>query len=173
MLTTTRSRVRLRSGALLLAVVSGCAHYHLGPPGAVGFHTLFVAPAANAAFAPQASALVTTQVREAFARDGRISLAAGPSDADVVLRTKLVAYERTVAASRRDDTGLARKYAVTLRAEITLSDRSGRILIDRRSVRTTRDVFLDSGLPQAEYQTMPLFAEALATEIAHAVLDTW
>ena len=49
----------------------------------------------------------------------------------------------------------------------------GKTLIDRRSIEVARDVFVDSGLQPTEYQTMPLLAEALATEIAHALLDTW
>jgi hypothetical protein len=171
--TICRICTRFSWGVLWLSLLAGCAHYRLGPPSAPAFHAIHVAPADNAAFAPQAAPLVTAAVRQAFARDGRISLAASPADADVVLHTKLVSYDRTVAASRRDDTGLARKFAVTLSAEITLVDRSGQTLVDRRFVRATRDVFLDSGLPQAEYQTMPLFADALAVEIAHAVLDVW
>ena len=71
------------------------------------------------------------------------------------------------------DTALGRKFTVTLAAEITVTDASGRKLVDRRTVRVARDVFTDSGQQPAEYQTLPLLAEALATEIAHAVLDTW
>jgi len=163
--------------ALLAAVVAlglgGCAHYHLGAPAAPGFGTVYVAPVANATFAPQAAALVTTQVREEFARDGRVQLAGDAPAADVRLTVRLVAYERDVAAVRHDDTGRARKYAVTLTAEVTLADRTGRPVIDHRSVRVARDVFLDSGQQPTEYQTMPLLAAALATEITHVVLDTW
>jgi hypothetical protein len=36
-----------------------------------------------------------------------------------------------------------------------------------------RGVFTDSGLVPAEYEGMPLLAEQLASEAAHAVLDTW
>ena len=167
----------LRLFALLAALASlafaGCAHYHAGAPAAPGFSSIYVAPVANATFAPQAAALVTTQVREALARDGRVPLAGDAPGADVRLAVKLTAYDRDVAAVRHDDTGRARKYAVALTAEVTLTDRAGKALVDRRPVRVVRDVFLDSGQQPTEYQTLPLLANALATEITHVVLDTW
>ena len=167
----------LRLFALLAALASlafaGCAHYHAGAPAAPGFSSIYVAPVANATFAPQAAALVTTQVREALARDGRVQLAGDAPGADVRLAVKLTAYDRDVAAVRHDDTGRARKYAETLTAEVTLTDRTGRAVVDRRTVRVVRDVFLDSGQQPTEYQTLPLLADALAKEITHVVLDTW
>jgi hypothetical protein len=156
-----------------LAMLAGCSHYQLGAPGKPLAETVFVEPAVNAAFAPQAAPLVTDAVRLALARDGRIELAANQGNSAAHLQVRLVRFERDVLAARRDDTALARKFAAKLTAEITLTDHNGRILIDRRSITATRDVFVDSGLQPTEYQTMPLLAEALGTEIAHALLDTW
>lgn len=157
----------------LLGSLTACSHYHLGAPGKPVAQSVFVAPAVNAAFAPQAVPLVTDAVRLALARDGRIELAGNPESAEAQLQIRLLRFEREVLAARRDDTGLARKFGATLTAEITLTDRNGKILIDRRTIVANRDVFVDSGLQPTEYQTMPLLAEALATEIAHALLDTW
>lgn len=165
--------VRRLLALTLLGTLSACSHYHLGTPAAPAFATIFVAPAVNASFAPQAGPLVTDRVRTALARDGRLTLAASPTDAGARLQIRLVRFERQVLAAQRDDTALARKFGATLTAEITLLDRSGKILLDRREVKASRDTFVDSGLQPTEYQTMPLLAEALATEIAHAVLDTW
>ncbi|HQF39051.1 MAG TPA: LPS assembly lipoprotein LptE [Opitutaceae bacterium] len=157
----------------LLAGLAGCSHYHLGAPGRPVAQSLFVAPATNSAFAPQAGPLVTNAVRLALARDGRIGLAADAAAAEATLEIHLVRFERDVLAARHDDTALARKFAAKLTAEITVRDRNEKILLDRRTIAVARDVFVDSGLQPAEYQTMPLLAEALAVEIAHAVLDTW
>ena len=168
-----RRLARLLSAVALGLGLTACSHYHLGAPGRPLAESVFVAPAANASFAPQAGPLVTDATRLALARDGRITLAAGADAAEATRQIHLVRCERDVLAARRDDTALARKFAVKLTAEITLTDRGGKILIDRRPLTATRDVFVDSGLQPAEYQTMPLLAEALATEIAHAILDTW
>lgn len=167
-----RSVARLLLATTLLGCLTACSHYHLGAPGAPLVQTVFVEPAANASFAPQAGPLVTDAVRLAISRDGRIELASGASSA-ATLRIRLVRYERDALAARRDDTALARKFAAKLTAEITLVDTAGKTLIDRRAIEVARDVFVDSGLQPTEYQTMPLLAEALATEIAHALLDTW
>lgn len=165
--------VRRLLALAVLGTLSACSHYRLGTAGTPAFATIFVAPAANASFAPQAGPLVTDRVRTTLARDGRLTLAASPADAGARLQIRLVRFEREVLAARHDDTALARKFAATLTAEITLTDRSGKILLDRRTVKASRDVFVDSGLQPTEYQTMPLLADALAIEIAHAVLDTW
>ncbi len=167
--------VSLVRGLLALALagaLAGCSHYHLGAPGRPLAQSIFVAPVVNASFAPQAGPLVTEAARLALARDGRTDLAAADS-AEAKLEIRLVRFERDVLAARHDDTALARKFAAKLTAEITLTDRNGKILLDRRTITATRDVFVDSGLQPTEYQTMPLLAEALAVEIAHAVLDTW
>ncbi len=167
------SLVRRLSILALLAALAGCSHYHLGSPQAPLAETIFVTPATNAAFAPQAGPLVTEATRLALARDGRVQLAPSQDAAQAHLEIRLVRFERDVLAARRDDTALARKFAARLTAEITLTDHNGKILVDRRTIVATRDVFVDSGLQPAEYQTMPLLADALAVEIAHAVLDTW
>jgi hypothetical protein len=49
----------------LLGTRSACSHYHLGTPAAPAFGSIFVAPATNASFAPQAGPLVTDRVRTA------------------------------------------------------------------------------------------------------------
>lgn len=159
--------------ACALAGFAGCSHYHLGKSAAPAFHTVYVAPVVNVAFAPQAAPLVATQVRNAFATDGRVALGTGPESAEVTLAVKLLTYSREVVAARRSDTGLARKFAVTLTAEFTVTDRAGTVLVDRRPLQVTREIFTDSGQQQAEYENMPLLAEALARELVHSVLDTW
>jgi hypothetical protein len=79
-----------------------------------------------------------------------------------------------VAVSRQDDTGLARRFDVSLRAQATLTDqRSQQALFAQRPLIAKRGVFTDSGLVPAEYQALSLLAEQLASEAAHAVLDTW
>ena len=159
-------------GAALL--LGGCTGYQLGTGGAPKFATLFIAPVASETLIPQAQVLVTTQLREAFARDGRVTLANSAEAADAVLVVTLTGYNREVTVSRQTDTGLARRFDVTLQAHATLTDnRSKQVLFTHRPLKATRGVFTDSGLVPAEYQTLPLLAELLAKEAEHAVLDTW
>lgn len=163
---------------LILAVcvlgTAGCANYRLGTGATPAFRTLHVEPVGNRTLLPQAQPLVTTRLRETFARDGRTQLSNSPDAADATLVVVINDYRRDIAAVREGDTGLARKFNVTLGVTCTLRDnRTGRPIFENRAVSAVREVFTDSGQLQAEYQTLPILAEALALKIVHSTLDTW
>lgn len=161
----------------LLAVVlglTGCAHYQLGTEGKLAFSTLYVAPVANKTLLPQAQAIVSTQLRDAFNKDGRVTLVNSAAEADATLTVTIKDYHREMTVAREDDTGLARKFALTLGTVCTLHDnRAGKDLFTKRTVSVHRDAFTDSGQLQAEYQVLPLLADSLAQKISHTVLDVW
>lgn len=165
--------------ALLSAIIwlgAGCAHYRLGTAATakLAFHTLYVAPVENKTLLPQARALVTTQLREAFARDVRVTLVNSPDAADATLAVTIVSYRRDVLTVREGDTGLARKFNLTLATTATLRDhRENKPLFENRPIEVQREVFTDSGQLQSEYQTLPLLAESLAAKLTHATLDVW
>jgi hypothetical protein len=154
--------------------VTGCANYRLGTGATPTFGTLYVEPVANKTLLPQSQALLSTRLRESFARDARVQLVNSPGAADATLIVVITDYHRDVAAVREGDTGLARKFNVTLGATCTLRDnRTGKALFENRPITAVREVFTDSGQLQAEYQTLPLLADALAAKVVHTALDTW
>ncbi len=174
-------------GLILLAALlgPGCAHYKMGAGPAPSFSTLYIEPAKNKTTVPQSRELVSTLVREAFIRDGRLELVDGRGDADATLTVTLVKYHRDNAANREDDNGLARKFTLRLTASCSLRDnRTGRMIFDGRTIEVQREAFLDNGLGlvpfgtsndqlQSEYNTLPLLAELLSDRVTHAVLDVW
>ena len=168
---------RIGTWLLVLAaacLLAGCTAYQFGTGSQPKFATLYLAPVNGETPLPQAQALFTTQLREAFIRDGRVALVGSAEAADAVLQVSVTGYDRTVALSRPDDTGLARRFDVSLRARATLTDnRSKQNYFIRRPLAAKRGVFTDSGLVPAEYQALPLLAEQLAAATLHAVLDTW
>ena len=165
---------RLAVPALALWLFAGCGHYQLGTGAKPDFRTVFVAPVANEAGIPQAAAVVSGRLREAFLKDGRVTLAASADTADVVLTLSLDHLHREVATVRPGDTGLARKVDLNLTATASLRDqRSGRMIFERRPLQVRRQIFTDSGQLQAEYQTLPLLADALAERTLRAVVDVW
>jgi Lipopolysaccharide-assembly len=97
-------RIQLLSilGAVLL--LSSCAHYQLGTGSQPKFATLYIAPVASSTVIPQAGVLVTTQLRESFSRDGRVTLVNSAATADAVLQITLSGYNRTVAVALTNDT---------------------------------------------------------------------
>ncbi len=177
-----------RAWSLLLGVsllVSGCAHYKMGAGSEPTFETLYIEPAKNTTSLAQSQAVVSTLVRQAFIRDGRVTVVDNNVDADASLEVTLVNYTRFDAANREDDNGLARKFTLHLRASCRLRDnRTGRMLFDGRIVEVQREAFADNGLGsvpfgtsndqlQSEYNTLPLLADALSDKVTHAVLDVW
>jgi hypothetical protein len=163
---------------LLLGLVglllSGCSNYRLGTGGQLSFRTLYVAPVVNESNLPQAVAIVSTRLREEFLNDPRIILVNTPEDADATLTVSLVNYSRLSQTRQTVDTGLSRKFDVTLDAEATLRDnRDNKLIFENRKVQATRQAYVDSGQLQAEYQNVPLLAETLAKNIRAAALDIW
>lgn len=168
------SRLPLLCLCTALLCLAGCSHYQLGTESKLAFSTLYVEPVANRTLLPQAQAIVSTQLREALGRDGRVALVNSAAEADATLTVVIRNYHRDVRAVREDDTGLARKFSLVLETECTLHDnRASRDLFTGRVVSVTRDAFTDSGQLQSEYQTLPLLAEALAQKVSHTVLDVW
>lgn len=169
---SVRSALLPICAAVLL--LTGCSNYKLGTGSAPAFRTLHVEPVANRTLLPQAQAIVSTRLRETFARDGRVGLANSAAGTDATLTVTINEYRREIAAVREGDTGLASKFNVTLGVACTLRDnRTGKVIFENRPVTATREVFTDSGQLQAEYQTLPLLAEALAGKVVHAALDAW
>lgn len=159
--------------ALALGLVS-CANYHLGTGAEPRFQTLHVTIVKSDVLLPQAVALVTTQVREAFIKDGRVRLVDSAAEADAELTLTLEEYRREQTVARADDTGLARRYDLVLQARASLLDRrEKKIVFANQPLKVTRGVFTDSGQLQSEYQALPLLAEQLAERALHAMLDTW
>lgn len=161
---------------LLLALGAGlasCGRYQLGSGTEPRFSTLHVAVVQTEALVPQARALVTTALREAFIKDGRVRLVDTADEAEAVLTVVLTGYRRQVAVAQPADTGLARRFDVELSARATLADRHGTALFQDRPLTVQRGVFVDSGQSQAEYQILPLLAERLAVQTVRVVLDPW
>jgi Lipopolysaccharide-assembly len=164
-----------------LFLSAGCANYQLGTGGKLSFQTLYIPPVENKAHLPQAVAIVTTQIREAFLRDGRVTLVNSPAEADATLHITLVRYARDVATARPDDTGLARKFNLNLTAVCTLrSTKDNAALFENRAIVVEQQIFAtatpqqaDSDQLQAEHQALPQLAATLADKISHATLDVW
>ena len=159
---------------LTLVTISGCASYRLGTGAEVSFTSLYIEPVESRAVLPQARAILDTQLRDTFERDGRVKLVSSPEAADATLRVVINTFDRDVASVRESDTRLARKFTLTLATSCTLRDRrNGATLFADRIITTQRDAMTDGGQLQSEYQTVPLLAESLARKIAHSVLDVW
>jgi hypothetical protein len=164
--------------ALLSGVGTGCA-YRLGTGGKPPFTTLALAPIKSDAHIPQAQSILHTQLSDAFAQEGNVRLTDGAAQA--LLTVRLVKYERTVAATARNDTALGVSFNLELTAECDLVDtRTGKPLFEHRRIvaRTVAHAPADTAASQstyaaAEYTTVPILTRDLARQIRDTVTGVW
>lgn len=170
---------------LALAFCIGCKSYQLGHPAELPFETVYIQPVKNDSFAPQAQALISSQIREAVIRDGRVTLVADKKNADVILAVTLRDYTRQGGARRQTDTAVATNFDLTLEAVVDLYDQENEsFLFESRIIRARTTAYLDNpynaaaapatqGFIQSEYDTMPRIARDLGRKIADELLSTW
>lgn len=180
-------RIHLTTAVIVgaLALFSGCASYNLGSSAALPFESIYIRPVANDSFAPQAQALLSAQLREAFIRDGRVKVLANEADADAVLEVTLTDYRRRGAARSSADTVVAQTFDLNLVAVTSLfSQNSGSFYFQNRPIQDattayTENPYLPDGAPQtqgfqqSEYQAMTQLTRGLARKIADEVLSPW
>ena len=165
--------------------VSGCKSYQFGNPTELPFNSIYIKPVSNDSFAPQAQALLSAQIREAFIRDGRSQLVISEEAADAVLLVNLTEYKRQSAARRSDDTVLASDFDLTLTAEVSLFNQNkGDYYFQDRRILERSNAYVDNpyrtpgtsktqDFLQSEYQAMPRLTRDLARKIADEVLSPW
>ncbi len=175
---------RAVSPMLAALVIGGCASYQRGNPADLPFERLYVRPATNETFLPQAQALVTGQVRTDLLRDGRIQLVSSEEEADAVLEIALTDYRRSPGARSGNDTVRALDFDLFLEAGISLYEpEGGRYLFRDRKIREDTFAYVDNpyseangtqqGFNQAEYQAVPRLTRGLSRQIVDAVLGAW
>ncbi len=158
---------------LAISLFYGCASYQLGPPQGLPFRTLHVEMVGNEAMAPQAQALLTKNLIEAFLRDGTVAIV-NSDRAEAELKVIISSYGLRQAATQEEDTVLGRSFGLTLVATATLlNSGSGDFYFRDRLISADEIAYSDSGLNQAEFQAMPLLARNLAAKIKDSVLNTW
>jgi len=172
----TLSRLSLLSlVVLVVGLFSGtaCSHYQLGTGSKLGFRKLFVAPVSSEVMLAQARTIVGLRLREDFLRDPRIELVGSREEAEAVLEVNLKTFKREAVVAQKQDTGLGRKFALTLTAECTLKRSDGTVVFAKRAINAQREDYNDLGQNQAETETLPIIAQDLSNHITHAVLDSW
>lgn len=173
--TLFRNRIsQLLLGAVLITLAGGCANYHLGRQAPLPFSRLYIAPVENVSFAPQAQAPLHRELSEQFLTSGSVKLVSSEADADAVLRVAITEFDRDVAVTQENDTGLARGFSVVMTAKSELINARTSKPYFRDRVTTARIMtFVDGGEQPAEYQAMPALTRDLALKIKDTVLSTW
>ncbi len=157
--------------ALGLAVTTGCA-YRLGPSSGVdpGARSVAVMPFDNASFAPRVTEAIATALRGQLQQEGTYKLARH-GDADIVVNGTVKSVERLEQSLQTLDSLTTRDYRLEIKAHVTAVERgTGKKLLDQE-VQGHTMLRVQSDLPSAERQAMPLLAANLARNIVSLLVD--
>ena len=168
-----------------LALICGCNSYQLGSPVELPFESIYIKPATNDSFAPQAQTLLSTQIRDAFIRDGRTKIVTSREAADAVLLINLTDYSRRAAARQSVDTTAAASFSLVIAAEVSLFNQNkGDYYFQERIIKESSSAYVNNPYAtpavaqtqdflQMEYQAMPRLTHDLSRRIADEVLSAW
>jgi hypothetical protein len=129
--------------------------------------------------------MLSTQIRDAFIRDGRTKLVTSREAADAVLLINLIEYNRRAAARQSDDTTTAASFSLVITAEVSLFNQNkGDYYFQERIINESSSAYVDNpyatsevaqtqNFLQMEYQAMPSLTYDLSRRIADEVLNTW
>jgi len=180
-----RSFLTLLSAGLILFAFSSCRSYNLGHPGELAFESIYIAPVKNDSYAPQAQALVSSDIREAFIRDARVKVVTSEEAADVVLEVTLTEYKRSPGARSNVDTVQAFDFDITLESKVGLYDPiSGKYLFENERIEARTNAYTENPYAGAgalntqtyhiaERQALPNLSRSMAQRIADRVLSAW
>ena len=168
-----------------LALICGCNSYQLGSPVELPFESIYIKPATNDSFAPQAQTLLSTQIRDAFIRDGRTKIVTSREVADAVLVINMTDYSRRAAARQSVDTTAAASFSLVIAAEVSLFNQNkGDYYFQERIIKESSSAYVNNPYAapavaqtqdflQMEYQAMPRLTHDLSRRIADEVLSAW
>lgn len=168
-----------------VAFTGGCNSYQFGNPVELPFESIYIKPVSNDSFAPQAQALLSSQIREVFIHDGRTKLVTSRKAADAVLIVNLTEYNRRADARQSLDTTMAANFSLNLSAEVSLFNQNkGEYYFQERMIQKSSNAYVEDlyatpadsqrqGFIQSEYQAMPHIVRGLARRIADEVLSPW
>src|SRR5579859_2986811 len=155
--------VRLLSALAGLALLAGCAGYHLGPTNGLsaGEKSIQIAPFVNQTRESRLTDAVTQQLRKELQRDGTFQLAAH-GGADIIVTGSLLRYLRSEVTLATTDILTVRDFRLSLTAHLTARERAtGRVLLDQPVTGSTL-IRAGADLTSAERQGLPLLADDLA-----------
>jgi len=157
---------RWLSGAVVTALVTGCAGYRLGPVNgqSAGARSVQINPIANRTVEPHLGEAITAALRKQVQRDATFRLATH-GDGDIVVTGTVTNYHRKELSFVANDVLTVKDYRITLTAQITARERtSGRVLLDQPVTGQTL-LRVGDDLASAERQALPLLAEDLARSV--------
>ena len=165
-------KVRAATMFALLALLTGCAGYHLGPTNGIAARerSIQVVPFVNKTLEPRLTDAVTFQMHKELQRDGTYELATH-DPGDIVVSGTLTEYQRAALSFAPSDTLTPKDFRLSLTAQVKAIERtSGKVLLDKKVTGFTL-INVGADLSSSERQGLPLLAGDLAKNITALLVD--
>lgn len=158
---------------LALAVLAGCAHYHLGTTVPSSLRTIAVPVFENASGQPEADIAVTQATAAEFRREGTFTLATR-EDAALEVLGRVTECRVEPMRYTRNDPYLAVEYRLRLTAEVQVVERATGKVVAKLGRLTGEDIFrTQSDLPSTKRDAIPRAAHKLALAIVSGTVGAW
>jgi hypothetical protein len=160
---------------LVVALLSGCAGYTLGPIPPTfmkGAHKLAVPIFENRTYEPQIQTLVTDTFIKQLQQDGTYEIT-GLDQADVEVRGTITAVNRTRARSVIGNVLASSQFNLVVTIRLLVVDTRTGLTIGQRDVVGQTTFFVGNDLPTQERQAIPLAAEDAAEQAASYLSEGW
>jgi len=156
---------------LLVALLSGCAGYQLGPTNgsSAGAESVQIVPFLNHSPEPGLADELTSALRKAIQEDGTLKLET-QGGADLVVHGVITQYQRRALSLLSEDVRTVRDYQVSLVVHFTVSNRSGTVVFEKDVTEGTV-LRVGDDLSASERQAAPILAADLAKRIANLIVD--
>ena len=160
---------------LVVALLSGCAGYTLGPiqpTYMAGVHKLAVPIFDNKTYEPQIQTLVTTTFIKQLQQDGTYEIT-GLDRADAEVRGTIFTVTRIKARSVIGNVLASSQFNLQVNLRVVVVNTHSGATIGQRDVTGQTTFFVGNDLPTQERQAIPLAAEDAAVQAASYLSEGW
>ncbi|HEX9046355.1 MAG TPA: LPS assembly lipoprotein LptE [Verrucomicrobiae bacterium] len=164
--------LRILLSGLALAVLAGCAGYHLGSTTGLpaGTRSIEIQPFNNQTLQPRLGDALTQSVRERIQTDATYRLATR-EPGDVVVSGVIHQYLRQGLGFLSTDIATPENYRLDMVVHVTARDRSSGKLILDKEVRGQTIIHIGDDLASAERQAAPQLTEDVARNIVELLTE--
>lgn len=157
---------------VVISAVGGCAGYHVGTLLPEHIKTIAVPVFVNATNEPNLEIQATTAVINQLNTDGTLTVVNEDEDPDVVVRARIIRYERKPV--RYSGATRPAEYRITVTVVATLHDtREGTDLWKDTHLSGNTEFVVGGSLPASERRARPEALEDLAHDIVEQIVEGW
>lgn len=148
---------------------SGCK-YKSSDPRFSGEKSIYIEVVQNDTLAPQIGPLLAHKLREHILRRGHFYITSNPNKGDLFIQVALKNYTKSSEIFNPQDTIIAAGFRLNINAEVSLSNRNGKLLMDKALVNEKVSVLRKDSLTKPlDRQALLSLSESLGKQISQLI----